>query len=438
MLQRGIGNQATLRLLAQRAASLTGNEPSGDHKREVTPESMTALEAPRVSWDFSKIPLFPPDRANRPQPSFPPAAMPLPGVIQDQYEQEADRVANEVVAMPTRGGEPRRQALRGQSNGSRNAASVAVGSTTGTTGQPLEPSLRQEMEQRFGHDFARVRVHTGSAAAQSAQDVNARAYTVGNDIVFGTNQFAPGSREGCRLLVHELTHVTQQASGSFYAAGPVIQRKVMLTGTDDSTRKEFMKKINDGSTVSFKLDQSGNVPDNAKATANDFYTKSILDFINNTQTVNLRLIPESAAVFVDEFRTGEVDSADMLKEPTALFHVDLFHILTERFATPDYEKVVANEKSDATHDANIMDKFSHAHNIAVKAEEKFLKALFPKKHIEYQGQQEDQTSKKVDKDGNGTITFIHDFTDVQKFFVQPVVKGQTVENIIKADLKIVR
>lgn len=78
------------------------------------------------------------------------------------------------------------------------------------------------MEQRFGHDFASVRVHTGSAAAQSAQDVNARAYTVGNDIVFGTNQFAPGSLEGRRLLAHELTHVAQQASGSFYAAGPVI------------------------------------------------------------------------------------------------------------------------------------------------------------------------------------------------------------------------
>jgi len=347
--------------------------------------------------------------------------------------------------MSTRGDEPLRiQALTGQSNGSRDASSVAVGSTTGTTGRPLEPSLRQEMEHRFGHDFARVRMHPGSAAAQSAQDVNARAYTVGNDIVFGTNQFAPGSLEGRRLLAHELTHVAQQASGSFYAAGPVIQRKVMLTGTDEATRKEFMTKINDGSTVSFKLDQSGYiVPVNAKATANDFYMKSILDFINDTQTVNLRLIPESATVFVDEFRTGEVDSADMLKEPTDLFHVDLFHVdlfhvLTERFATPDYEKVVANEKSDATHDVNIMDKFSHAHNIAVIAEEKFLKALFPKKHIEYQGQREDQTSKKVDKDGNGTITFVHDFTDVQKLFVQPVVKGQTVENIIKAFLKIVR
>src|SRR5215472_4481587 len=59
MLRRGFDNQATLRLLAQRAASLTGNEPSGDHKREATPESMTALEAPHFSWDLSKIPLFP-------------------------------------------------------------------------------------------------------------------------------------------------------------------------------------------------------------------------------------------------------------------------------------------------------------------------------------------------------------------------------------------
>jgi hypothetical protein len=90
--------------------------------------------------------------------------------------------------------------------------------------------------------------------------------------------------------------------------------------------------------------------------AKDFYTKSILDFIDDPQTANLRLITESPAIFVDEFKTGEVDSADMLKEPTDLFHVDLFQVLTERFATPDYEKVVAGEKNDATHDINNADQ----------------------------------------------------------------------------------
>jgi hypothetical protein len=69
------------------------------------------------------------------------------------------------------------------------------------------------MEQRFSHDFSRVRVHSDTAAQQSAQDVKANAYTVGHNIVFGADRFAPATHEGRRLLAHELTHVVQQ-SGS--------------------------------------------------------------------------------------------------------------------------------------------------------------------------------------------------------------------------------
>jgi hypothetical protein len=66
------------------------------------------------------------------------------------------------------------------------------------------------MEQRFGYDFSGVRVHSGAAAGQSAQDVDAYAYTVGHDIVFAANRFAPGTQAGRRLLAHELTRVVQQ------------------------------------------------------------------------------------------------------------------------------------------------------------------------------------------------------------------------------------
>lgn len=73
--------------------------------------------------------------------------------------------------------------------------------------------MRQDMEQRFAHDFSRVRVHTDAAAAQSARDVNAHAYTVGNNIVFDDGGFSPASAEGRKLLAHELTHVSQNVSG---------------------------------------------------------------------------------------------------------------------------------------------------------------------------------------------------------------------------------
>jgi hypothetical protein len=66
------------------------------------------------------------------------------------------------------------------------------------------------MEQRFGHDFSQVRVHSGGTAEQSARDVGANAYTVGNNIVFGADQFSPNTQRGAKLLAHELVHVAQQ------------------------------------------------------------------------------------------------------------------------------------------------------------------------------------------------------------------------------------
>jgi len=77
-------------------------------------------------------------------------------------------------------------------------------------GGALEPSTRRFFERRFGHDFSRVRVHAGAAAAHSAQTFAAAAYTVGSDIVFGAGMYQPNSQAGQRLLAHELAHVVQQ------------------------------------------------------------------------------------------------------------------------------------------------------------------------------------------------------------------------------------
>ncbi|MFZ3046483.1 MAG: DUF4157 domain-containing protein, partial [Desulfatirhabdiaceae bacterium] len=80
-------------------------------------------------------------------------------------------------------------------------------------GQPLEPSTSAFMESRFGYDFNRVRVHTDAQAAKSAETINAKAYTVGTDIVFGAGRYTPDTYEGRQLLAHELTHVAQQTGG---------------------------------------------------------------------------------------------------------------------------------------------------------------------------------------------------------------------------------
>lgn len=79
-------------------------------------------------------------------------------------------------------------------------------------GYPLDVATRTFMEPRFGHDFSDVRVHTDAAAAESARQINALAYTVGRDIVFESGQYAPETLAGQKLFAHELTHVRQQSS----------------------------------------------------------------------------------------------------------------------------------------------------------------------------------------------------------------------------------
>ncbi len=90
-----------------------------------------------------------------------------------------------------------------------------------SSGQPLDRATREFMEERFGYDFGSVRIHRDARAAESARAVQARAYTVGHDVVFAGGSFAPETNAGRELLAHELTHVLQQS-----AMPPAVQRAV--------------------------------------------------------------------------------------------------------------------------------------------------------------------------------------------------------------------
>ena len=90
-------------------------------------------------------------------------------------------------------------------------------------GQPLDAATREFFSARFGHDFANVRVHADAEAAESARALNALAYTVGRDVVFGAGQYAPGTRAGQQLLAHELTHVVQQSGAASLQRAPTDQ-----------------------------------------------------------------------------------------------------------------------------------------------------------------------------------------------------------------------
>lgn len=151
----------------------------------------------------------------------------------DVYEREANHVAEQVLKTPAKkvqracaacaAGGGRCPTCSAQDERLLQRKSAPVASATGLSvsddflstlgsGRPLDPGIRDFMELRFGHDFAGVRIHTDHAAAATAHSVNALAYTVGHDVVFGAGQYAPDTTQGRHVLAHELTHVIQQSS----------------------------------------------------------------------------------------------------------------------------------------------------------------------------------------------------------------------------------
>lgn len=164
----------------------------------------------------------------------------------DIYEQEANRVADQVMRMPDptiqrmcapcAASGPSCPKCAEENNLQIQRTAESSGMATGEQvpddfvrglgpGQPLNSSTRAFFEPRFGADFSQVRVHTGPQAAASARTVNALAYTVGRDVVFGAGQYVPQSGQGRHLLAHELTHVVQQHN-RFMASGAMIQRSL--------------------------------------------------------------------------------------------------------------------------------------------------------------------------------------------------------------------
>lgn len=88
-----------------------------------------------------------------------------------------------------------------------------------TSGSPLPAAVRADMEHRLGHDFADVRIHTDAAAAETAREVEAHAYTVGRHVVFAAGRFDPATPGGRRLLAHELSHAADAGPGTATPAG---------------------------------------------------------------------------------------------------------------------------------------------------------------------------------------------------------------------------
>ncbi len=207
----------------------------------------------------------------------------------DKYEQEADRVADQVVRMSdtdvaqrvesgtvqpmkiqrvcSECEEEMAQRKPEEEEEDMLLAKEMPGQTQKVTlglesringlkadGQPLDLATRSYFESRFGHDFNHVRVHTDSTSADTAKSIHARAFTMGNHVVMGSGEYQPQSSVGRRLLSHELTHIVQQ--GDVTAGQSIIQRN----GESESERKEegpgFWGTVGGGLMGEFEEDPS--------------------------------------------------------------------------------------------------------------------------------------------------------------------------------------
>jgi hypothetical protein len=233
--------------------------------------------AVRLEYDLGRVPLHPP-AAGAIQTKL---SINKPG---DEYEREADRVADQVMRMPdpppmaapampaavpdvqrkcSCGGscdhcaseqdrdQERLQMKRaGPGELKQTTALPIVHHALRSPGQPLDRATRAWFEPRFGHDFSRVRVHTGAESAAAARSLGARAFTVGPNLVFAAGEYAAESARGRSLLAHELAHVVQQSRLAGRTADLPVQRSCLpdsecampATGARAGSAKEFSEK----------------------------------------------------------------------------------------------------------------------------------------------------------------------------------------------------
>lgn len=140
---------------------------------------------------------------------------------------------------------PARQ-FQGQWLNTRQARSNVLIEALNSPGVPLEPAVREPLEQKFGHDFSNIRVHDHPRASDSAESISANAYTIGNHVVFARNRFQPQTPSGRRLLAHELTHSIQQSAGA----------SVRSAAVDEAEAEHVAQSVTQGNTHTLNIGAS--------------------------------------------------------------------------------------------------------------------------------------------------------------------------------------
>lgn len=218
-------------------AKLAVSHPQDAEERQADQVAAEVSRTPRAVQRASLEPGITPEKkeeslAPKPVPSAARIAR-MGAAAGDQTPPPLQRLEAEEAAVQTRlwcqreEGEPLQTHIRREAaGGGQGRADRSLGGETEARiealkgqGDPLPEAVLIDMQARFGRDLTAVRIHTGSEAAALCAEVEARAFTVGNDIFFAPGEYAPQTNAGRELLAHELTHVVQQAGGA--------QRKLM-------------------------------------------------------------------------------------------------------------------------------------------------------------------------------------------------------------------
>ena len=273
-VERRNEGRSTMRAFAQHAKATRRTEPARfalQQSIEATTlarrrtadigRNSAAPGSARLLHDFSGIPLHATILA-RTQPKL------NRSTPQDPSEQAANRASEQVMSMSEPSvqfacacgdGCPKcrgQQLHRDSDRESSNVKSSDLGpmvvpplayEVTRSSGRALDPAVRGFMEKRFGHNFGRVRIHADAVAAAAAQAVDAKAYTLGEHVVFGAGQYAPASDHGRRLLAHELAHVVQQNSG----AAPLVARQPKQSPRDFAQQDLCSKRLTENELSDF-------------------------------------------------------------------------------------------------------------------------------------------------------------------------------------------
>ena len=222
--------------------------------------------------------------------------------------------------------ELRRSALNREERGSGGSVPPIVHDVLRSNGQPLDGSTRNLMESRFGRDFSRVRLHTDERAAESARSVDALAYTVGQNVVFGANLYSPKTRAGLSLLSHELTHVAQsenESAGQGIRLGsPNSAEERVAEHNETAASPSAVGAASGGLQLHRKGGTAGGFFANIGRAIGAFFTGSERDYDKDTLTAYLKILKDTKEI-EDDFDSDNKARAVVRKD---MFQAESFDI----------------------------------------------------------------------------------------------------------------